>query len=726
MCLKATATAPERTHYESDEGGFHFDLDFAGTSVVSNILDLDKEPAVDGLACSSNGGEDNSTFIRIRWLSSGVPGIGPGLPPPLQARDVITGGPDWQCQVAAQGVGGALEAVAFLVEVVAVQRNATAEDPVTQVEVKPITPFQIFHGLFLNFSWYKIPEQRPAEEDGNFSDDGARRLADMPDEALEERLGLNYDSDSKRASETFEVGPLSCTNCYSRFLDIRPGVTIQSVGTWSYGLEFRVGFEWLSHLELGKGRGTSTRKAWTEIYRSRARYMNLLNMGLRSVGAPLFAWANGVTLRLSIHPMITLEHMFEDGAFDSGSNFQFVHRRAISAIASWDPTNGLTRALEVGDHKGTLQLPDYQRVPLVFGISACVGLEFTAYNHDETITDMSICPELRIGLTSPSRTPLNSQLAQVFQPATEEPDRRWCIEDITFRTDCDLDYMSRDDAYAVFCLSGMCRKTQESYSWVGNSIALPSATLCFDYVADTPNLQLFVKAMEADPIWDDTYATVTMSGGDCTRSGEWVECAMNRLCDGTYAKIKFYVSRLTLNTPQTHEQEQEQLDEHTGNDYSDGQCGAELQVSVGVHPSFGGFTIPSIGGYDPEVLIPPWQGTSVPLFGPWKIPATMPCTRTTTSTRTTAGVRTRTTTSTRTTTGVRTRTTTSTSTTMLITTATITTESIRAGEVQPGEVQPDGVRAARFSRMASHSTRASVGPTLASIATLFLSGLAQS
>merc|ERR1711966_445680 len=63
------------------------------------------------------------------------------------------------------------------------------------------------------------------------------------------------------------------------------------------------------------------------------------------------------------------------------------------------------------------------------------------------------------------------------------------------------------------------------------------------------------------------------------------------------------------------------------------QCPAELQMSVGAHVSFGGFTIPSMLSYPAEVIMDRWESESVSLFGPWEFPMCLP-TSTSTSTST--------------------------------------------------------------------------------------------
>ena len=109
-------------HLEADDGGLHFDLDFAGAETEVRVIDLDETPQLDGLACSS------SHHMYLHWDSTGFVIIHKG--------DVLVGGMEWQCRLDPYQGQGPEESESFLVEVLSVDSKPDAAARVTKLRVR--------------------------------------------------------------------------------------------------------------------------------------------------------------------------------------------------------------------------------------------------------------------------------------------------------------------------------------------------------------------------------------------------------------------------------------------------------------------------------------------------------------------------------------------------------------------------------------------------------------
>merc|ERR1719387_3260656 len=97
--LKAEGGKPERRLFEAEERGHRFVYEFAGESTAEQVLDVDKEDAVEKIACRPlrDGKEHASSVMWLRWKSAAIVGGNISARAPLKPGDVVTGGPGWNC-----------------------------------------------------------------------------------------------------------------------------------------------------------------------------------------------------------------------------------------------------------------------------------------------------------------------------------------------------------------------------------------------------------------------------------------------------------------------------------------------------------------------------------------------------------------------------------------------------------------------------------------------------
>merc|ERR550532_2913089 len=142
--LRATSTKPARTHYIIEQAGHHFEYELGRTTNVQRIFNVDKEPALVGIACEERR-------LQLLWGPSIV-----AHPPRLHPGDLVAGSREWQCVLA----GG------FLREVMEVDVATHTGGNVTAVVTRDVAPLDVFRDLYIDLRWSRSSAPRRLQDNG--------------------------------------------------------------------------------------------------------------------------------------------------------------------------------------------------------------------------------------------------------------------------------------------------------------------------------------------------------------------------------------------------------------------------------------------------------------------------------------------------------------------------------------------------------------------------------
>lgn len=603
----------EAKHYSADDGGWHFDLDLAGTETEVNVLNLDELLEVEAMACEEE-------VIYLQWRD--------GAPVDIHEGDVLHGGKGWKCVL--EGAGAKATFESFLVEVLRVETKPLGMEGVTKLRVQQTSVFHVFPELALNYTWSQ-----------NIVRDPGRRLTTW---TWNTGIDLNYDADNDRRRETFSVGPFECADCWAEF-DITPTFTLDSRKGRPTKVKMGATFGFRSRFRLEEGSGSWDisggwwRPEWLEALTNGAiSLLRSLVHGLLSMLVPLYGWASRalskITLNLDLNPTLAWEFLMQIENLVMEGAFQVDFGETVHFEVGWSMEEGITRSLyRTVDPVHEVQFPQRLNVPLLFGISLCFGLELTIYESARKITSFEACPEFRLGV----ELSLVLTDAEPFFTPTDEPDKELCVDDLHFFADGDADWLDVDEPYIHLCVAGQCKQTHHTtfgyarcpcgsgscgktwstyyYRWCYVDRDCPQAmyhsaenlldssyywamctyeavfddNLCFDikgtWLADQP---LIFSAYDDDMLFDDPYAKpfeiFAPSLADGGFEGD-VKISMDEL-HGTHAVLSFDV--VVWNRWRRLSPSKSMAGRRTEGDCS----GGKVQVSAGIHGYFGGVHIP--------------------------------------------------------------------------------------------------------------------------------------
>ena len=360
---------------------------------------------------------------------------------------------------------------------------------------------------------------------------------------------------------------------------------------------------------------------------------------------------NSATVRLSLNPFASLKTLLESGeAHMEGDDFHVFDSRRFRLGASYRFDRGLERTLEQlpASVASTRQLPDRMQVPIVVGVAVCFGLELRT-GGERVLTDISACPELRLGHTiSVAQVPMTPRSLLALRPSSEEPDMTLCVNVLEFASDCDLD-VTADEVYGTFCFAGICKRTRtKARGWWSSKVDIADE-LCFDFAKAWRGENLSVMFAESDPVFDDFYTQKMWL--QLRENSGYHKVGLPRVCSGSYAWTSFRWRFKELSPPPRGPRPACEGSCRADSDCSkvgpdlacrelhgcgvcveaavltvaqqtDGnqQCQGELRLSLGLHAAFGGLSFYyNFAGLAVSLpLLEAWTSPSAVLLN-WKV-----------------------------------------------------------------------------------------------------------